>query len=258
MMGACIGLALGAVEGIVVGAWGRAAAGAGLGLLIGGAGGSLGGLMGQIVFSGLIHDSDAGGALRVIAARAIGWALVGAFVGLGPGLLMMAPRKLVNGILGGAAGGFVGGLLFDPLSLVFGMSDVLAGTPSRLVGIVVTGLCAGVGIGLVEEMRKEAWLLLISGPLAGKQFILYKPVTWIGNSSGMDIPLLKDVGVAPKQCRLDAGPSGHILQDLSGGGTYVNGEPVGQRRLSDGDVIEAGHTGLQYCTRPYAAGPHLP
>ncbi|MCE5216744.1 FHA domain-containing protein [bacterium] len=258
-LGGMIGMALGAVEGLVVSAWGRAATGAALGLLIGGVGGALGGLAGQAIFSMLLsgvgHSPGAGTMFRVVLARALGWALVGACVGLGPGVMMMVPRKILNGLIGGAAGGFLGGLLFDPLGAVLMASGSFVGTPSRFVGILVMGMATGAGIGLVEEIRKEAWLLIVGGPLTGKQFILYKPVTWIGSAPGMDLPLLKDRTLAPKHCSLEQVGGGHVLRDLSGGRTAVNGMPPTDRRLVAGDVLQLGSTMLQYQTRPFASGP---
>lgn len=259
IMGGLIGLALGAVEGIVVAAWTRAATGAALGMLIGGAGGAVGGVFGQLIFSLILSGGgiDPGIELhsRVMAARALGWAFVGAFVGLGPGVMMMAPKKMLNGLLGGLAGGFIAGILFDPIGIAFGAVGSAGGTPSRLIGITVLGLCTGCGIGLVEEMRKQAWIIIIAGPLVGKQFIIYKPATWIGSAPGMDIPLVKDKSIAPKHCVLEAAGPAYALRSLVPGQTLVNGREVSAHRLTDGDVIHLGQTGLQYHTRPLVAGP---
>lgn len=258
-LGGFIGFALGAVEGVVVGAWSRAATGGGLGLLIGGAGGAIGGVIGQFAFSMILGGAGSDLAptsiIQRLLARSLGWALIGAFVGLGPGLMMMAPRKAINGLIGGVIGGFAGGMLFDPVGIIFSALGGAAGTPSRFVGIVLLGIALGLSIGLVEEMRKEAWLIIVAGPLAGKQFIIYKPATWIGSAPAMDIPLLKDQAVGPKHCVLEIAGAAHMLRDLTGGHTLVNGRPVIQHRLADGDVIHIGATGLQYHTRPFAAGP---
>lgn len=260
-LGGFVGLALGAVEGVTMGAWSRAATGGGLGLLIGGLGGAMGGMTGQVLFSAILGAargaSGLGLNLQTVAARAVGWALVGAFVGLGPGVQLMAPRKMVNGVLGGLLGGFLGGLLFDPIGAVLGAMGPLVGTPSRFVSMIVLGLCTGLGIGLVEEIRKEAWLILVAGPLAGKQFILYKNLTYIGSAPAMDIPLVKDRAVAPKQCVLEAQGARHILRDLTAGQTLVNGRPVGRQILQDRDSIQMGGTIVEYHLRPLASDGKL-
>lgn len=253
-LGGFVGLALGAVEGVVMGAWSRAASGGALGLLIGGLGGALGGMTGQVLFSAILTagrgESGLGLGVQTVAARAFGWALVGAFVGLGPGVQLMAQRKIVNGLLGGLLGGFIGGLLFDPIGQILGSLGPMAGTPSRFVGMIVLGLCTGLGIGLVEEMRKEAWLIIVAGPLAGKQFILYKSVTYIGSAPAMDVPLVKDRGVAPKQCIIEIEGSRHVLRDLTGGRTLVNGRPAVRLALHDQDAIGMGNTTLEFHLRP--------
>ncbi len=258
VLGGMIGLSLGAVEGIVVGSWERILTGGGLGALIGGAGGALGGIAGQLAYSmvgNFAADAlGAGNFAMAVMARSVGWALVGAFVGLGPGVMMAAPRKIINGLIGGAAGGLIAGLLFDPIGRLLLVVGGSGGTPSRFVGILILGMCTGIGIGLVEEIRKQAWLVIVAGPLTGKQFILYKPTTLIGSAPGADIPLVKDRTIAPKQCRLEVVGGSHMLRPVAGQ-TFVNGRAVVSHRLSDGDVIQAGQTAMEYSMRTLAPGP---
>lgn len=254
-LGGLIALALGAVESVVTGAWRKALAGGLLGLVVGGVGGSVGAILAQVMYS-LAGGGQPGTPLvQQILVRALGWAVIGALIGLAPGLQMMAARKVTNGLLGGALGGFVGGLLFDPIALMFGFVGIIGGTLSRLVGIVVTGLCTGLGIGMVEELRKEAWVVVVAGPLAGKQFILYRQQTWVGSDPGMDIPLLKDPSIAPKQCVFEATGRGHSVMDAGEGTTLVNGRPITLVNLSSGDLIQMGQTALEYQARPVGPVP---
>jgi hypothetical protein len=263
IMGAFIGLSLGAAEGVVLGAWSRAATGAGLGFATGLLGGAIGGVLGQTVFRLLLGgagtDLSLSFIVQTVAARSIGWAAVGALVGMGPGVMGMAGRKITNGAIGGAAGGFVGGLLFDGIDLLFqallgppaaGQPGIIAGSPSRLVGITTLGLCTGLGIGLVEEMRKEAWLVVVGGPLSGKQFVLYKHETIIGRDLGADIPLVKDTAIGPGRCIIEAVGAVHVLRCTDGAQASVNSRPVHSQRLGDGDLIGFGATELQYRVRP--------
>jgi hypothetical protein len=248
-IGGFIAMALGAVEGVITAAWVRALNGGLVGLAVGGAGGGVGAVLAQFMYSAAGGGHMGTPIIQQILVRAIGWAVIGAFIGLGPGLQMMAPRKITNGLIGGLLGGFIGGALFDPIAAIFGVLGGAAGTPSRLVGIVVTGLCTGLAIGMVEELRKEAWLIVAAGPLAGKQFILYKQDTWIGSAPGMDIPLVKDPSIGPKQCVIEAAGRSHSLRDAGAGGTFVNGREVSQVRLQNGDAIQIGETVLHYQTR---------
>ncbi len=263
ILGGLIGLALGSVEGIVSSVWEKAYKGGLLGLAIGGVGGAFGGALGQLVY-GLMGGGDPRRNLILqIGIRAFAWAVVGLFVGLGQGVMMRASRKIVNGLIGGAIGGLVGGFLFDPLSMVaVGLAQIagaaIGGELSRMVGMTVMGACAGLAIGLVEEIRKEAWLTIIAGPLTGKQFIIYRSPTVIGSSPKADICLAKDTAVAPEHASVAIEGNRYILSHLGGPATMVNRRPITRQVLRDGDNIQVGATVLQYSTRtaPPLSEPH--
>ena len=253
VLGGLVGLALGSVEGIVSGVRGKAVQGGLLGLTIGGAGGALGGVLGQIAYGSMGGGLGPNTALQM-SIRAFAWMVVGSFVGLGQGVMMQAPRKIVNGLIGGAIGGFVAGLLFDPLADVtrsaadsFGVT--LGGDLSRMLGMTIMGSCAGAAIGLVEEMRKEAWLTIIGGPLTGKQFIIYRSPTVIGSSHKTDICLIKDIAVAPQHTSVEIEGNRYVLTDFAGAGTVLNGQAITRQVLQDGDNIQIGGTVLRYSTR---------
>ncbi len=219
VLGGMIGLALGSLEGLVTGVWEKAAMGGGLGIAIGGAGGAVGGVVGQIVYGAFSGGGDVASLSAIIlqiAVRAFAWGLVGLFIGLGQGAMMRASQKIINGLIGGVVGGFIGGLLFDPISLIFGgislsLTGEVSGWLSRMVGMSVLGLCTGAAIGMVEEIRKEAWLTIVAGPLKGKQFIIYRSPTLIGSSPKADICLVKDPYVAPELS----------TTSISAGGSFV-------------------------------------
>lgn len=254
VLGGFIGLALGSVEGVVAWVWEKAVQGGLLGLAIGGVGGAFGGLLGQLAY-GLMGGGGPGhNPVLQIAIRAFAWAVVGLFVGLGQGVMIQARRKIVNGLIGGAVGGFVGGFLFDPLALGATVAAQLLGADiggelSRMVGMTVMGACAGAAIGLVEEIRKEAWLIIIAGPLTGKQFIIYRSPTIIGSSPKADICLMKDTAVAPEHAAVEMEGHRCILATLTGSPTVVNGHAISRQALRDGDNIQVGATVLQYLTR---------
>jgi hypothetical protein len=250
--GGLIGAALGSVEGASAGVAGKALKGAGLGLLVGGAGGVLGGICGQLLWVyGRLHGGEWGSPfLRQVLLRAFSWGLIGVFIGLGQGAQGATPRKLLNGIIGGALGGFVGGFLFDPLSVTIHrlMNTVgpHSGWLSRLVAMTVTGLCTGAAVGLVQELRKEAWLLVTAGPLSGKQFILYRPTTTLGSSPQADICLLKDPGLLPQHLVLQQAPTGHVLVATPEARVALNAHATTHHHLHNGDLIGLGNTVLEY------------
>jgi len=241
LMGALIGLALGAVEGIMNRVSEKAMIGGAIGLAIGFGGGFLGGVVGQVVYSVL----GGGGAASIgqqVLARAIGWGVVGTFVGLGQGIAIRSKRKIVNALLGGLIGGAIGGGLFDFIGMAVG-----GGTASRAVAITVLGACAGAAIGLVEELRKQAWLDVVEGWLTGKQFIIYKDVTTIGSASKCDIAVFKDPRVMPEHAVIRAENGRYSIHSTQGNApTYVNRQSVGHRVLRNGDLIGIGGTVFRY------------
>lgn len=254
--GGFISMAVGGVEGVVVGAWARAL---GLGLLcivVGGIGGMVVDLALLMVYGVLGVWSTHPSVVEDTIARTLAWGLFGALIGLVPGGVMKVPQKMLNGLLGGLTGGLLAGLLLSlvHLALYFAIGTETAVLP-RLVGGVVLGTFIGCGVGLVEEVRKQAWVVIVSGPLTGKQFIIYKPMTSIGSASGMDIPLVKDHAIAPRHCELEETVGGHVVRNAGQAVTLVNGLPATAQRLRDGDVVHIGQTGLQYRTRPLPGSP---
>jgi hypothetical protein len=180
---------------------------------------------------------------------------VGLFVGLGQGAVVRAKRKMVNGLIGGLLGGLAGGLLFDPLAQAIAFAarltgGTVGGEVSRLVAIVVMGAACGTAIGLVEQVRKEAWLRIVEGPLTGKQFIVYRSPTIIGASPKCDITLALDKFVAPQHASISHQGTRYLLGDLnSPTGTRVNGRPVRTHLLRSGDRIGIGQTTLLFAER---------
>jgi len=112
---------------------------------------------------------------------------------------------------------------------------------------------SGAAIGVIEQLRKQAWLAVVGGPLTGKQFIIYNQVTTIGSSPKCDIALLKDPRIAAQHCVIEVAGSAYQLRDL-GAGTAVNGRPVQRHPLRAGDVIQIGSTALEYNDRAIQHG----
>lgn len=249
VMGGAIGLCVSATEWVVAGAWRRAGMAALAGLLAGAVGGGLGGVLGQGLFTLILPAESVGfrGTAGTVVARALGWALVGSCVGVGPGLVDRNRARIANGVIGGLAGGFVGGLLFDPVGLIFADVGGMGGTPSRLIGAMLVGMCAGVGVGLVEESAKEAWLVILAGPLTGKQFIVHRYPATVGRGPGVDISLSRDKQVGLEHFVVEREGGRHRLRALSP--TRVNGRPARLVALTDGDRVELGQTALEFRER---------
>jgi hypothetical protein len=176
-------------------------------------------------------------------ARGIAWVALGAAGGVVYGIIGQSMKRTGYGVLGGAIGAAVGGMVFDPISFA-----THAGGASRAVGFGLLGLATGVAIGLVESALKDRWLYVTAGPLAGKQFILYKQQTAVGSAQSCDIYLFKDPEILPQHALLEL--KGSKVHFIAQGPVYIGGQPVrGVRVLENGAVIQLGRYGFRYQER---------
>ncbi|GAC1616683.1 MAG: hypothetical protein PVS2B2_00850 [Candidatus Acidiferrum sp.] len=175
-------------------------------------------------------------------ARGIAWAVFGAAGGIVYGIVGQSAKKGKYGILGGLIGAGLGGTVFDPIAMA-----TKGGSLSRAVGFALVGVATGVAMGLVESALKDRWLYVTAGPLAGKQFILYKALTTIGNQQQSDIYLFKDQNILPQHAMIAI--SGSRVQLKSFGTVYIGGSPVQTRVLQDGDLLQIGRYAFRYKER---------
>jgi Inner membrane component of T3SS, cytoplasmic domain len=178
--------------------------------------------------------------------RGFAWMIFGAAGGVVYGIVGQSWKKCLYGLLGGIIGAAVGGFLFDPISLLTGGAEA-----SRAIGMMIFGASTGVAIGLVESALKDRWLYVSAGPLAGKQFILYKPSTRIGSDQSNDIYLFKDPSISPAHAVIEL--RGPVAMLLASGPTYVAGQPAKQTALRSGDSIQIGRYSFQYREKHHQA-----
>jgi Inner membrane component of T3SS, cytoplasmic domain len=214
----------------------------------------LGGVFG-VVFS-VFADMVYGIGLRICAelgvqsfrnpaawiVRGIAWMVFGVAGGLVYGIVDRSGKKIRYGILGGIIGAGLGGILFDPIAMA-----THRGGPSRAAGFALLGLATGVAMGIVESALKDRWLYVASGPLAGKQFILYKPVTAVGSSQQCDIYLFKDTSIQPQHASIELRGAQTFLH--AEGQVYVSGQPVKHRALQSGDLVQIGRYSFHFRER---------
>jgi len=237
--------------------------GFGLGLAWGIAGMFLGGIVIQMIWSvgadlfikrGPTPGDDPlsfltpGMTFMIISGRAIAWTIVGAGMGIGQGTALGSKKLILNGLVGGLLGGFLGGLVFDPIGLVLHKAGVTSsGAVSRLIGLSIIGAMVGVFIGLVENLTKDAWLIMKSGALRGKQFVIYHNPTVIGSSPKCDIYIFKDPAVEPKHAEIrQIGGKFEVVDNKSPQGVFVNSQRVSKKILEKGDVIVIGESLLEF------------
>jgi len=244
LMVATLCVAFGVAESVVERSAAKAARRAALALPLGIIFGFIVDIFANIVYMiGVTISVEAGAATEknpaLWIARAIGWMVFGIAGGGVYGIVGWSGKKAGYGILGGIIGAGIGGLLFDPIALA-----THGGALSRAVGFGLTGMATGIGIGIIESALKDRWLYVTSGPLAGKQFILYKPTTVIGSQQQCDIYLFKDPNVLPRHAVLES--RGSRLQLSALGPVYVSGVPVQKQVLQSGAIVQIGRYGFRY------------
>jgi hypothetical protein len=237
-------LAFGVAESVVERSGKKAAQRAALSLPLGIVFGFILSIFANVVYGiGVMISVEAGAATNknpaIWISRALGWMVFGLAGGAVYGIVGWSGKKATYGMLGGLIGAGLGGLLFDPIALA-----THGGAPSRAVGFALMGLATGIGIGVIESALKDRWLYVTSGPLAGKQFILYKPVTTIGSSQQCDIYLFKDSNILPQHAVLEN--RGSRLQISAVGPVYVSGLPVQRQVLQSGTILQVGRYAFRY------------
>ncbi len=176
-------------------------------------------------------------------ARAVGWMIAGALGGLAVGVGFRSKKRIQNGLIGGAIGGLVGGLLFDSVDNILGSST---GQASRVVGLVLIGGLMGVLIGLIDTLRTEAWLTVISGEMTGRQFILYDETTLVGCARNIPITLLADREIAEHHIEIQQQDGKATFTCLRGASpVLVNGVSTSSGTISNADVLTVGKTEIQ-------------
>jgi len=185
--------------------------------------------------------------LVLMMGRGAAWAVAGIPAGIGQGIALKEKKVTMNGLLGGVLGGLLGGLLFDPIALMVGG---LEATLSRAIGFTVIGVLVGLFVGLVEQWTKTAWLIMRAGPLAGKQFVVYRNPTVLGSSPKADLYLFKDADIEPRHALIHNLGGRYEIEDCNTpSGTFVNGKPVQRQLLHPGDQVELGKTVLEFALR---------
>ena len=207
-----------------------------LGFILGGIGGALAIFIVEPIYH-ILGGGETNSFIQQIFARAIGWGFLGAFVAIAPGIMLRSSKRFFLGLAGGAIGGFVGGLLFDIICVVFGSVGL-----ARFVNIMGLGIGAAIATVWLENVAKQGWLKVASGLIAGKQFILYRNPTVIGSSPKSEIYLFKDPQISPKHAAINNRNGDFFITSIDNSAVFVNDQSVLQQKLATGDRIRIGNT----------------
>jgi hypothetical protein len=231
MIGLFITVFLASIEAMSVGQWRQALRSIRSGGIIGLAGGAAGLIVAEIAFDIL------GG----IVGRVFGWTVLGVAVGLGVGWATGSTARRRNGALGGIVGGALGGFFYQSLTATFPQAF------GRAIAIVVLGALIGFFIGLVGELLKRGWLMVVRSQSRnareGREYPLSKQVTIIGRAEECDIGLFGDKAVQSHHAIIRQEGRNFLISPTAGGPVLVNRQPVaGRQVLKSGDRVEVGGT----------------
>ncbi len=175
-------------------------------------------------------------------SRGIGWALLGMAIGGIDGLRTGAWRKGLAGILGGLAGGFVGGMSLEALLALVPRPGV-----GRAVGLLVLG--GGIGFFLGEFERRFSFgrLRVLSGAHRNREYLLSRWKTKVGGGTGDDVLIPDYSGVLERHVTIARRNEEVLLECASSGKVRVNDRPLeGSHTLKYQDVIQIGSLKLLY------------
>jgi hypothetical protein len=161
-------------------------------------------------------------------------------VGLGVGWVGHSFARLRNGGIGGLLGGAIGGGVYQIVT------SILPQTTGRGIALALLGAMIGLGIGLVGEIFKRGWFMVVRSQSRnareGKEYLLIKPKTRIGRAEESDVGLFGDQAVANFHAVVER-QKGKFLLARGEGAVRVNQQPVTQPvQLKNGDRIEIGGT----------------
>jgi hypothetical protein len=246
LVGALMGAFFGAAEGITSRVKARTPNGMILGALVGLVGGAVGALVGQAalwIIGGLVLRSYANFQWVVLpVSRAIGWAMLGMFVGAGEGIRAASGKKIAVGVIGGLIGGLVGGFALEYSRLL--LPHMIF---SRLIGLVILGLAVAFFYALIEQGMSFGVLRVLTGDLKGKEFLINQGKMRIGRSrkSEIALPSYGDLADIQAQIRIKSGEA--YLTNLEPSvPLLVNERRVQEQKLKLGDVIKLGSAKIFY------------
>ena len=169
-IGFFIGGALGTVEGLLVK---RSLVRTVTGVMGGTIAGLISGLLG-LLLGGVVFVLIQGG----LIARILGWMALGIFLGLGLGVISWQVRRAIYGLVGGALAGLVGGALYELFTQAFLQQSEVAQMFLSAAGLVLIGSSLGIIIPLS--------ISVIGGLMAERGLVVYMN----GPRRGMEVELI--------------------------------------------------------------------
>ena len=191
--------------------------------------------------------------------RAGSWAVWGLLAGTIIGIFPSFNKKrLTNGAIGGFIGGAVGGYGFNMITKIIRggyQTEIEAygtypGALGRFISMIFFGISIGIAIGLVKALRTKYWIEILSGGMAGKQFLFESNEITIGSLYTNDITLIKDPKIPDYACKINTqDSSAFLINDAELSFLEVdNMEVENNQKLENGSIIVVGDTVLKFLT----------
>jgi hypothetical protein len=249
-LGVIFGLFMGsffaANEGIISSNRSKIFSGMLTGAVVGILGGITGFLTGQAVLFilgnyFLLSPSDFNN-IGLPVSRAIGWAILGIFIGCTEGVRSRSMKKIIVGIIGGFIGGLLGGFILE-YSKVYISNIILA----RFIGLTVFGFCIGLFYGFVEKSISKGVLRLLNGKFKGKEYLVNQNRMKIGSANRNDIVLNDYQNVENVHANLFVKNNEVFIKNISKDKPVrVNDDIVQEHMLKMEDVIKIGEAKFMY------------
>ncbi|OHD12406.1 MAG: hypothetical protein A2Y41_02410 [Spirochaetes bacterium GWB1_36_13] len=246
IFGLLFGIFFGSAEGIINSVKKKIIRGIITGSLVGLLGGALGFLTAQAVLFILgeyfLQSQFSFNVFGLPISRALGWGVLGIFIGLSEGIRAFDPRKIKIGILGGLIGGFLGGLLLEYMRIF--IPDMAV---ARLAGFSLFGLVLGFSYSIVESSLSYGILRVLNGRLKGKEFYINQRKMLLGTSIDTDIKLTDYKNVQEIHAQIKIQKKDAVLKTLHDNQPLIiNEEKTLSQRLKLNDVIQIGDVKLLY------------
>jgi hypothetical protein len=246
LLGLVFGALFGSFEGVVVSSKSKAFKGLLFGAVFGSIAGALGVMAGQVFLfaagSSLWRTASARNGVGLAVASGVAWTIVGIFLALTEGLRARSTRKILVGLAGGVLGGLAGGSALAGLSFFFPDEPL-----SLLAGLAIFGLSLSVFWSVFENQFSSGALMLLNGPLKGKEYSILSRTMKIGAAPDCDIVLKGYPDVEPLHATVRLAKGKVLLQqEKAGARLLVNDEPPAGRSLKPEDVVAVGKAKFMY------------
>lgn len=153
--------------------------------------GAVSGAIAEVIFSGIGDGENE--LLRVVC-----WGIAGSLLGLG------LSKRIPNlGMLRGAGGGGVGGVLGGCLFILFAYT--LSGTAGRLAGCAAIGFWIGIMLVVAETLFNKAWLVISYDTGVNRTLTIGAEAVTFGSDDNLSIICIPNVSPLAMRFQLEAG-----------------------------------------------------